>query len=157
MHLSPCDLFPNTLYTIEAGKYGLLGPWTPKNAGDKYGGMLTLKEALAQSINTISARLIDRVGPVPVIELIDKMGVNTQGMPESPSLALGVTDISVYEIVGAYSVFANKGVYVKPTLIQRIEDKNGTILYQNTPETRDVMSAETAYVTVKLIDRKSVV
>lgn len=152
MHMSPCDTLPNTLYTIEAGKYGLLKPWTPKNAGDKYGGMLTLKEALAQSVNTISARLMDRVGPIPVLELIEKMGVDTRGMPESPSLGLGVTDISVYEMVGAYSVFANKGVYVKPTLIQRIEDKNGTILYQNTPETRDVMSAETAYVTVKLME-----
>ena len=152
MHMSPCDTLPNTLYTIEAGKYGLLKPWTPKNAGDKYGGMLTLKEALAQSINTITARLIDRVGPVPVLELIEKMGVDIQGMPESPSLGLGVSDISVYEMVGAYSVFANKGVYVKPILIQRIEDKNGTILYQNTPETRDVMSAETAYVTVKLME-----
>lgn len=152
MHMSPCDTLPNTLYTIEAGKYGLLKPWTPKNAGDKYGGMFTLKQALAQSINTITARLIDRVGPVPVLELIEKMGVDTHGMPESPSLALGVSDISVYEMVGAYSVFANKGVYVKPILIQRIEDKNGTILYQNAPETRDVMSEETAYVTVKLME-----
>lgn len=152
MHMSPCDTLPNTLYTIEAGKYGLLKPWTPKNAGDKYGGMYSLKQALAQSINTITARLIDRVGPVPVLELIEKMGVDIHGMPESPSLALGVSDISVYEMVGAYSVFANKGVYVKPILIQRIEDKNGTILYQNTPVTRDVMSEEAAYVTVKLME-----
>lgn len=152
MHMSPCDTLPNTLYTIEAGKYGLLKPWTPKNAGDKYGGMVTLKKALAESINTITARLMDRVGPVPVLELIEKMGVDTQGMPESPSLGLGVSDISVYEMVGAYGVFANKGVYVEPILIQRIEDKNGTILFQNTPVTRDVMSEETAYVTVKLME-----
>lgn len=152
MHMSPCDTLPNTLYTIEAGKYGLLEPWTPKNAGDKYGGMFSLKQALAQSINTITARLIDRVGPVPVLELIEKMGVDIHGMPETPSLALGVSDISVYEMVGAYSVFANKGVYVKPILIQRIEDKNGTILFQNTPVTTDVMSEETAYVTVKLME-----
>ena len=114
MHMSSCDTLPNTLYTIEAGKYGLLEPWTPKMQAISMSGMLTLKEALAQSVNTISARLIDRVGPVPVLELIDKMGVDTQGMPESLLSSLGVTDISVYEMVGAYSVLANKGVYVKP-------------------------------------------
>ncbi len=152
MHMSPCDTLPNTLYTIEAGKYGLLKPWTPKNAGDKYGGMVTLKKALAESINTITARLMDRVGPVPVLELIEKMGIDTHNMPETPSLALGVSDISVYEMVGAYSVLANKGVYVQPILIERIEDKNGTILFQNSPVTRDVMSEETAYVTVKLME-----
>lgn len=152
MHMSPCDTLPNTLYTIEKGKYGLLESWTPKNAGDKYGGMLTLKSALAQSVNTITARLIDRVGPMPVLDLIDKMGIDTKDMPQAPSLALGVTDISVFEMVGAYSVFANQGIYVEPILIQRIEDKNGTILYQNTPKTKDVISEETAYVTVKLME-----
>ena len=151
MHMSPCDTLPNTQYTIEAGKYGLLKPWTPKNAGGNYGGMLTLKAALAGSINTITARLIDRVGPRPVIDLVKKMGVDTKDMPEAPSIALGTADVSLYEMVGAYSTFANEGVYVKPTLISRIEDKNGTVLYQNVPETKDVISNETAYVTVSLM------
>ena len=103
MHMSPCDTLPNTQYTIEAGKYGLLKPWTPKNAGGNYGGMLTLKAALAGSINTITARLIDRVGPRPVIDLVKKMGVDTKDMPEAPSIALGTADVSLYEMVGAYS------------------------------------------------------
>jgi penicillin-binding protein 1A len=152
MHMSPCDTLPNTQYTIEAGKYGLLKPWTPKNAGGDYGGMKSLKAALAQSVNTITARLIDRVGPRPVIDLVGKMGVDTENIPEAPSIALGTPDVSLYEMVGAYSVFANEGVYVKPTLITRIEDKNGTVLYQNRPETRDVISDETAYVTVSLME-----
>jgi penicillin-binding protein 1A len=152
MHMSPCDTLPNTPFTIPAGKYGLLEPWTPKNAGEKYGGMLTLKEALAGSINTVTARLIDRVGPRPVIELVAKMGVETKDMPEAPSIALGTPDVSLFEMVGAYSTFANEGVYVKPTLIQRIEDKNGTVLYQHVPETKDVISNETAYVTVSLME-----
>lgn len=152
MHMSPCDTLPNTQYTIEAGKYGLLKPWTPKNAGGNYGGMLTLKAALAGSVNTVTARLIDRVGPRPVIELVKKMGVDTKEMPEAPSIALGTPDVSLYEMVGAYSTFANEGVYVKPTLISRIEDKNGTVLYQNVPETKDVISNETAYVTVSLME-----
>lgn len=152
MHMSPCDTLPNTIYTIPAGRYGLQQPWTPKNAGGGYGGMVTLKYALANSINTITARLIDRVGPEPVIDLVKKMGVNTDHMPAVPSIALGTPDVSVYEMVGAYSTFANEGVYVEPILIQRIEDKNGTVLYQNVPKTKDVISNETAYVTVSLME-----
>jgi penicillin-binding protein 1A len=152
MHMSPCDTLPNTQYTIEAGKYGLLEPWTPKNSGGKYGGMISLKSALAQSINTVTARLIDRVGPKPVIELIKKMGVDTENIPEVPSIALGTPDVSLFEMVGAYSAFANEGVYIKPTLVTRIEDKNGTILYQNIPEAKDVISKEAAYVTISLME-----
>ncbi|CAM3355192.1 penicillin-binding protein 1A [Aequorivita lipolytica] len=152
MHMSPCDTLPNTMYTIPAGKHHLLKPWAPKNAGGSYGGMVTLKYALANSINTITARLIDRVGPEPVIDLVAKMGVDTENMPAVPSIALGTPDVSVYEMVGAYSTFANEGVYVEPILIQRIEDKNGTVLYQNVPKTKDVISNETAYVTVSLME-----
>jgi penicillin-binding protein 1A len=152
MHMSPCDTLPNTPYCIQIGKYGLLKEWCPKNASGKYGGMVSLKDALANSINTVTARLIDRVGPSPVIELIEKMGVDTEQMPEVPSIALGTPDVSLFEMVGAYSTFANEGVYVKPTLIQRIEDKNGTILYQHVPETKDVISDETAYVTISLME-----
>ena len=152
MHMSPCDTLPNTLHTIEVGKYGLNEPWTPKNSSDKYGGMLTLKAALAQSINTVTARLIDRVGPKPVLNLVRKMGVDTKKILEVPSIALGTPDVSLYEMVGAYSTFANKGVYIKPSLITKIEDKNGTVLYQHVPETRDVLSEEAAYVTISLME-----
>ena len=152
MHMSPCDTLPNTLHTIEVGKYGLNEPWTPKNSSDKYGGMLTLKAALAQSVNTVTARLIDRVGPKPVLNLVGKMGVDTKKILEVPSIALGTPDVSLYEMVGAYSTFANKGVYIKPSLITRIEDKNGTVLYQYVPETRDVLSEEAAYVTISLME-----
>lgn len=152
MHMSPCDTMPNILYTIPAGKHNLLKPWTPKNAGGGYGGMVTLKYALANSINTITARLIDRVGPQPVIDLVKKMGVDTENMPVVPSIALGTPDVSLYDMVGAYSTFANAGVFVEPILIQRIEDKNGTVLYQNVPKTKDVISNETAYVTVSLME-----
>ncbi len=152
MHMSPCDTLPNTLHTIEVGKYGLLKPWTPKNSGGKYGGFVTLKNALAQSINTVTARLIDRVGPKPVIDLVSKMGVDSENILEAPSIALGTPDVSLYEMVGAYSTFANQGVYIKPALITRIEDKNGTVLYQNVPETKDVLSEEAAYVTISLME-----
>jgi len=152
MHMSPCDTLPNTPFCIPVGKYGLAKEWCPKNAGNKYGGMLTLKKALAQSVNTVTARLIDRVGPKPVIELVRKMGVDTKNIVAAPSIALGTPDVSLFEMVGAYGAFANQGVFIKPTLITRIEDKNGTILFQHIPETKDVLSQEAAYVTISLME-----
>jgi penicillin-binding protein 1A len=153
LHLSPCDELPDTPFCIEANKYGNPEEWCPRNSnGDSdYGGTRTLKNALANSVNTISARLMDKVGPQPVIDLVKRLGVKSDILAV-PSIALGTPDLSVYEMVGAYSAFANKGVYTKPVMVTTIEDKNGTILYQFTPETRDVLSEETAYVTVKLME-----
>ncbi|MGB7784913.1 MAG: transglycosylase domain-containing protein [Salinimicrobium sp.] len=155
LHLSPCDTLPKSLYTIEAGKHNNQNDWTPRNSGsgdDVYSGMVTLKEGLAESINTVTARLIDRVGPEPVIDLVDKLGIDTENIPSVPSIALGTADLSVFEMVSAYSAFVNEGVYVKPVIVTRIEDKNGTILYQHVPATRDVLSKEAAYVTVNLME-----
>ncbi|WP_299883814.1 transglycosylase domain-containing protein [uncultured Lacinutrix sp.] len=151
LHMSPCDEIPMSQITIEANKFGSHESWTPTNSNGEYGGEKTLKAALAGSVNTATARLMNKVGPRPVIDLAKRLGV-TSKIPEVPSIALGTTDISVYEMVGAYSTFANKGVYTKPVIIERIEDKNGTVLYQFEPETKDVLSAESAYVTVNLME-----
>jgi len=152
LKLSPCDVLPRNHFTMEAGKHGNQNDWSPRNSDNEYEGMLTLKSALALSVNTISARLIDKIGPKPVIEMLDKLGVDTREIPAVPSIALGTADMSVFEMVSAYSTFVNEGVYVKPVIVNRIEDKNGTVLYQQVPETRDVMSRETAYVTVNLME-----
>ncbi|MCB4798386.1 penicillin-binding protein 1A [Neotamlana laminarinivorans] len=151
LHYSPCDEFPDVPYCIEANKYGNPEEWCPKNSTPDYGGTRSLKNALANSVNTITARLIDKVGPQTVVDLAQKLGIQSD-IPAVPSIALGTPDISVYEMVGAYSTFANQGVYTKPVMVTTIEDKNGTILYQFKPETRDVLSEETAYVTVKLME-----
>ncbi|WP_299547992.1 transglycosylase domain-containing protein [Seonamhaeicola sp.] len=153
LHYSPCDEFPDTPYCIEKMKHGNMEEWCPRNSGgeDDYGGTRTLQNALANSVNTITARLIDKVGPQPVVDLARKLGIESD-MLATPAIALGTADISVYEMVGAYSTFANKGVYTKPVMVTTIEDKNGTVLYQFKPETRDVLSEETAYVTVKLME-----
>ncbi|WP_142786560.1 penicillin-binding protein 1A [Changchengzhania lutea] len=151
LHLSPCDELPDSPFCIDKNKYGNPEEWCPKNSGGSYGGMRTLKNALANSVNTVTARLIDKVGPQTVVDLAQKLGIESD-MPPVPSIALGTPDISVYEMVGAYAAFANKGVYTKPVMVTSIADKNGTILYQFKPETRDVLSEETAYVTVKLME-----
>lgn len=152
LKLSPCDTLPRNRFTIEAGKHNNQKDWSPRNSDDEYDGMLSLKKALAQSVNTITARLIDKTGTKPVIEMLNKLGVDTRNVPEVPSIALGTADMSVFEMVSAYSTFVNEGVYVKPVIVTRIEDKNGTVLYQHVPETKDVLSAEAAYVTVNLME-----
>ena len=151
LKLSPCDSFPDGFYCVEARKFGAHEAWCPKNSGDRYTGKRTLKNALANSVNTISARLIDKVGPGPVSKLATDLGVSSK-IPSVPSIALGTADLSVYEMVAAYGSFANQGIYVKPVMVTRIEDKNGTVLFETAPETRDVLSAESAYVTLKLLE-----
>ena len=151
LKLSPCDSFPDGFYCVEARKFGAHEAWCPKNSGDRYTGKRTLKNALANSVNTISARLIDKVGPGPVSKLATDLGVSSN-IPSVPSIALGTPDLSVYEMVAAYGSFANQGIYVKPVMVTRIEDKNGTVLFETAPETRDVLSPESAYVTLKLLE-----
>ena len=151
LQFSPCDSFPRTQITIEANKYGNPEPWTVKNSDGKYSGKQTLKDALASSTNTVTARLMNEIGPQPVVEMAKKLGITSEILPV-PAIALGTPDISVYEMVAAYSTFANKGVYNKPVMVTRIEDKNGTVLYQFKPESKDVLSEEVAYVTVNLME-----
>ena len=150
LKLSPCDSLPDALYCIEPKKHGNISAWCPKNSGDRYGQTRTLKNALANSVNTISARIMDLVGPQPVINLARKMGISSY-LPPVPSIALGTPDISLFEMVGAYSTFANQGIFVEPIMITRIEDKNGRALYEVVPESKDVLSEEAAYVTVNLM------
>ncbi|GAB5473270.1 MAG: transglycosylase domain-containing protein [Maribacter sp.] len=151
LRLSPCDTLPDTQYCIEANKHGNLEPWCPKNSEGRYSGnSYTLKNALANSKNTITAQLIDRVGPKSVVNIAKNAGISREIL-EVPSIALGSIDMNVYDMVGAYGMFANQGVYVKPVMVTRIEDKNGTVLYEYVPETRDVLSKDVSYAMVDLM------
>ncbi|MEC8831180.1 MAG: transglycosylase domain-containing protein, partial [Bacteroidota bacterium] len=152
LRYSPCFTLPDNQYSIEPGKHGNMEAWTPKNSVGEYSGEnMTLKNALANSVNTITAQLIDRVGPGAVVTLAKNMGI-TKDVPAVPSIALGVADVSVYDMVGAIGTYANQGVYVKPVMVTRIEDKNGSVLYEYTPETKDVLSKEVAYAMVNLLE-----
>ena len=150
LRLSPCEKFPNTPYTIPKGRFGIPEAWTPKNSGEKYGGEITLKSALAKSINVISARLIDMVTPLNVVRLAKSAGIKSR-IPKSPSIALGSVELSLMEMTGAYATFANKGMRVEPNMLLRIEDKNGTVLTDFTPKTNEVLSEESAYVVLELL------
>lgn len=152
LRYSPCDSLPDTQYCIEPMKHGNVEQWCPKNSDGKYSlKKRTLKNALANSVNTITAQLIDQVGPGSVVEIAKNMGL-TKEIPPVPSIALGTVDLGVYEMVGAYGTFANQGVYVEPVMVTRIEDKNGTVLYEYVPKTKDVLSKDVAYTMVNLME-----
>ncbi|MGZ5283806.1 MAG: penicillin-binding protein 1A [Bacteroidia bacterium] len=142
---SPCLKVPNTRVVFEE-----YDNWSPQNSDNKYGGFKTLRQGLKESINTITAWIMKNVGIVPVVEMAQKMGITSKLEPV-PSLCLGVADISVYEMVGAFNTFNNKGTYIEPTLVTRIEDKNGNLLQEFVPKTVDVLSEQKAYIMVDML------
>jgi len=132
-------------------RWGLEKDWVPKNSGDEFDEMsLTLKFGLANSINTVTAYIMKQFGPHAVVDLSKKIGIQSRILAV-PSLCLGTFDLSVYEMVGAYSTFVNKGVWTEPIFVTKIEDKNGVIIEEFTPKTQEAMSKETADLMVRLL------
>ncbi len=145
---SPCSLYPNVQPVIDLGNGEV---WAPENASDeRLGQQVTLKWALANSNNWVSGQLIRKYSPKAVVAMAHKMGV-TSDIPVVYSIALGSCDISLYEMVGAMSVFANKGVFIEPSFITRIEDKNGNVLQTYTAKSQEVISEETAFLMIQLM------
>jgi penicillin-binding protein 1A len=151
LHLSPCDSVVDEPFSMPKGKYGIDADWNPQNSNGQFRGMVTYKSALANSINTVSAKLIDRVGPKAVVDMTHKLGVSSD-IPEQPAIALGAVEITVSDMVAAYSTFANQGVYMKPIVILKIEDKSGTELYRGQSQSKDVLSKDIAYAVIKLLE-----
>lgn len=151
LNMSPCDSILDGPFMIRKGEHNVTADWEPRNSDQKYRGMVTLKRALANSINTVSAKLIDKTGPEAVVELTHKLGV-TSGIPAQPSIALGAVEITVQDMVAAYSTFANQGVYVKPQFLRKIEDKSGVVLYEPVPESHDVLNKDIAFAVIKLLE-----
>ena len=144
---TPCTKIPNIKYNIqlEDGRV-----WSPGNSGGRVGEEITLKYALAQSNNWISAYLMNQFGPNAVIAQARRMGVESP-IDAVPAICLGVCDLKLIEMVGAMSTFANQGVYIKPMFITRIEDKNGNVIQRFSPEESEAMSELTAYKMVELM------
>jgi penicillin-binding protein 1A len=149
--MSPCDTILDGPFMIRKGRHHVTEDWEPRNSNNSYRGMVSLKQGLANSINTISAKLIDKTGPEAVIELTHKLGVKSE-IPAQPSIALGAVDITVQDMVAAYGTFANQGVYVKPQFISRIEDKSGVVIYEPIPESHDVLNKDIAFAVIKLLE-----
>ena len=148
---SPCYEVSNVPVVFDKKRWGLAKDWVPRNSGDEFDEMsLTLKFGLANSINTVTAYIMKQFGPHAVVDLAKKIGIQSKILAV-PSLCLGTFDLSVYEMVGAYSTFVNKGVWIEPIFITRIEDKNGVILEEFTPKTQEAMSKETADLMVRML------
>ena len=151
LNMSPCDSIIDAPFTMPAGRHHATEAWSPRNSDNKYRGMVTLKKALANSINTVSAKLMDKVGPEAVVKLTNKLGIKSE-IPLQASIALGAVDITVEDMVAAYSTFANQGVYTKPQFLSRIEDKSGVIIYEPIPESHDVLNKDIAFAVIKLLE-----
>jgi len=148
--MSPCDSIIDSPFTMPKGKWGITQAWTPSNSDGKYRGLINLKTALANSVNTVSAKLMNRVGPEAVVNMVHRLGV-TSDVPARPAIALGAVEITVEEMVAALSTFANEGQYVKPQIITRIEDKNGVVIFESIPVTKDIVNKDVAYAVIKLM------
>jgi penicillin-binding protein 1A len=147
--LNPDSKFADTefAYSMPGGK-----PWVPQNSNRKYSNTeLTLREALAKSVNTISARLIQQVSPDSLVLFAKRMGI-TSPLEAVPSLCLGTSDVSLFDLVNAYGVFLNQGSLSRPIAVTRIEDRFGNVLADfSNPMSNQVLSEETAYYMIELL------
>ncbi|MBW6459622.1 MAG: transglycosylase domain-containing protein [Bacteroidales bacterium] len=145
---TPCSRVANVQYSVDLPDGTI---WSPRNTSNKkIGEEVTLKWALANSNNWISAFLIKRYPPYSVVAMARKMGV-TAPLDPVPALALGSSDISLYEMTGAFNTFVNKGVNIQPIMVLRIEDKYGNVIESFIPEKQEAMSEETAYLMLDLM------
>lgn len=146
--LGPCDKVPNIPQTfiLPTGE-----PWSARGGTKRQGEMVTLRWGLANSENNISAWVLKQFTPEAVAQMAHKMGI-TSFIDPVPSVFLGTAEITVKEMVAAYSIFANKGVYNSPLPVYRIEDKYGNVLQEFRPESREVITENTAYLMCNLLE-----
>lgn len=161
--ISPCYPVIDKQYTISPGegRFGLLESWSPKNSTGEFSEeSITLYGGLANSVNSVSVYLMKQLGDAePVRALLHNMGIDSSErrydgdyrVPRQPSICLGSPDLSVYEMTGAYSTFANNGVYKRPYFITMIESRNGKVIYRATDEEIVALPSEANYVMVDLL------
>ncbi len=146
--MDPCLRVPNqkTCFDMPEGQ----PDWCPENSDAKYGGMLTVKGAMANSVNTVTAYLMKQYSPEAVTVLARHMGIKSDLLPV-PSLCLGVADLSLEEMTSAFATFANEGVHIDPIVFTRIEDKNGNAIYDVTPSTSEALDPRTSYIMLDML------
>ena len=142
--MSPCDVAPNVQQTY--------GNWTPRNGSRaRYGQMVTLKWGLAQSNNWISAYLMSRLNPQDLLRILGDFGINTYGIYPSMALCLGPNEVSVAEMVSAYTTFANNGIHCYPMFVTKIEDNEGNVVATFHPRMNEVISEESTYKMLEML------
>lgn len=149
--LAPCDLIKDEPVTFNYEEDGKQMSWSPKNSDWIFSGdSLTMRQAMARSVNTCAAKVMRMVGMSKVLRYARRLGI-TSDLKVVPSLCLGSSDVSVYEMTGAYSAIVNQGEYIEPFFLYRIEDKNGNILHEFKPKNYQAISPQTAYTMVHML------
>ncbi|GHA71372.1 penicillin-binding protein 1A [Pontibacter akesuensis] len=148
---SPCDKIVDKRITINYVENGEKKSWSPTNADWEYtGAPMTLRRAMGKSVNSVTAQLTERVGWETVVKYAKRLGI-TSPLQAVPSIGLGPSDVSIFEMVGAYSTFPNHGFHTDPMFITRIEDRNGNLIHQFTPKQKKVLSEETAFLMMHML------
>lgn len=150
-NMSPCDEIVDKPFEKTYEEDGEEKIWKPRNATGTYTyANMTLRRALAQSINSVTAELTDQVGAANVVRYAKKMGITTP-LKAVPSIGLGPFDVSLYDMVAAYGVFVNNGTYTQPILVTKIEDSNGKVIEEFQPEHRQAISQESAFLMLQML------
>ncbi len=153
--ISPCFRVTDQATTIypDEGRFNLIEPWTPSNSNNKYSGnSVTLIQGLKNSINTVSVYLMKELESTePVRQVVSNMGIDKEYIPAQPSIALGSVDLTVEQMTGAYTTFANNGIFNKPTYLLRIVDRNDRVIYEAIPEERQAISPQANYAMVHML------
>ena len=146
---SPCYPRPDvaTTFPAVAGR----AAYTPRNfEGGFSGRVFTLRQALARSMNSITAWLVLKLTPATIVEYAHRLGINSP-IDAVPAIGFGASDCNIYELCGAYAAFVNKGIWTSPVMVTRIEDKNGNVLREFVPQTKEVLNEQTAYVMTNML------
>src|SRR5690554_4270120 len=159
--ITPCETTPNISYCVDVqtgSRPEDMTSWCPKNAGAEMDGKpVSFEKGLANSMNNITVSVMSRMGgvagPRAVAKLMNDLNIHLRKEDIVPAMCLGVMDLSLLEIVGAQSAFVNGGIYTQPTAIIRIEDRNGNVIYEHQPITKEAMSEELAYATLSMMQK----
>jgi penicillin-binding protein 1A len=152
--ISPCQKVMDQQYTIPAGDpdFGLLKTWAPSNSSGFSGEMVTLKDGLRKSLNSVSVYLMKEIGNTEAIrDYVGNLGIDKNKIPNAPSICLGSADLTVMDMAGAYTTYANNGQYSKPIFVKKIEDKNGRVIYNYQPEQKKVLNPVHNFALVQML------
>jgi penicillin-binding protein 1A len=155
--VKPCTQFANTAYCVDLQNADgdVDGRWCPRNAGGSEAGVVTAETGLAMSMNNITVGVMSKMGgyagPKTISKLLKQMDINMRPEDEVPAMCLGIMDLSLFELVGAQTIFANNGIFNRPTTILRIEDRNGNVIYNAKPYSKEVLNENVAYETLKMM------